>query len=266
MSGIGVGFFYVPLLVQFLINAYGWRGAYLGLSAVIVLIAMPLIALVMRDTPAAMNLKVDGDRQRTASNEYLKYGLESREAVRQPAFWILMVAFICISFVLNGVISHLVPMLTDRGTSATLAATVASAVGITVFVGRVGVGLLVDRIFAPRVAVVIFGMSTIGLLSFGLGAEGVLAFVAAMFVGLSLGAELDLLAYLVSRYFGLRSFAAVYGFLLSGIVVSAGLAPLSFGLWFDHSESYIGILLISAALNLITVMLMALLKPYPRWT
>jgi cyanate permease len=235
------------------------------LSAVIVLIAMPLIALVMKETPALMNLTVDGDSHKQPSDGYFKLGFETAEIIRKPEFWILMVTFIFVSFVLNGLLSHLVPMLTDRGTSAAHAAMVASTVGITVFISRIGVGYLVDRFFAPRVAVCMFGLSALGLLSFASGASGNIAFVSAIFIGLSLGAELDLMAYLVSRYFGLRSFASIYGILLSGIVVGAGAAPVSFALWFDSSGSYTGILSISVILNLIAVLLMAWLKPYPQW-
>lgn len=265
ISGIGLGFFYVPLLVQFLIDEYGWRSAYYGLSAVIVLIAMPLIALFMKETPAAMNLTVDGDTHRQPSTSYFKLGLETAETIRKLEFWVLMVTFVFVSFVLNGLLAHLVPMLTDRGTSAAYAAKVAATVGITVFISRIGVGYLVDRFFAPRVAVCMFGLSALGLLSFASGASGNMAFVSAIFIGLSLGAELDLMAYLASRYFGLRSFASIYGILLAGIVVGAGAAPVSFALWFDMAGSYSGILLISVILNVIAVLLMAWLKPYPQW-
>ena len=265
VSGIGLGFFYVPLLVQFLIEENGWRSAYFGLSAVIVLIAMPLLALVMKETPALMSLTIDGDSHKNPSDSHFKLGLETAETMRKLEFWILMVAFIFVSFVLNGLLTHLVPMLTDRGTSAEFAAKVASTVGITVFISRIGVGYLVDRFFAPRVAICIFGLSALGLLSFALGASGNMAFVSAIFIGMSLGAELDLMAYLASRFFGLRSFASIYGILLSGIVVGAGAAPISFALWFDMSGSYTGILLISVILNMITVFLMAWLKPYPQW-
>jgi MFS family permease len=242
ISGIGLGFIYVPLLVQHLIDVYGWRVGYLGLGALILFVAMPLIALVLKESPAEMGLAVDGDDRSAPAERGGKAGLETGQAIRQPSFWMLMVTFIAVSFVLNGMLTHLVPMLTDRGTSATYAATVASIVGITVFVGRIAVGLLVDRFFAPRVAVVVFGLSTLGLLAFATGATGPFAVIGAICIGLSLGAELDLVAYLASRYFGLRSFAAIYGLLLSGIVASAGAAPVSFALWFDSTGSYTGIL------------------------
>lgn len=265
ISGIGLGFFYVPLLVQFLIDAYSWRAAYFGLSAVIVLIAMPLIASVMKETPAAMNLRPDGDSSSVAPIDNRHVGLTTAQALRQPVFWKLMVTFVFLSFVLNGMLTHLVPMLTDRGTSAAFAATVASTVGITVFIGRIAIGFLVDRFFAPRVAMLVFSLSAVGLLLFALGASGDTAFLSAVFIGLSLGAELDLMAYLASRYFGLCSFASIYGILLSGIVAGAGAAPVSFALWFDSFGSYTGILVVSVLLNSIAVALMIGAAPFPRW-
>lgn len=265
ISGIGLGFFYVPLLVQFLIDAYSWRVAYFGLGAVIVLVAMPLIAAVMVETPAAMNLRADGDSPGAPLVGARHSGMATAQAVRQPIFGKLMVTFTCVSFVLNGILTHLVPMLTDRGSTASFAATVAATVGITVFIGRISIGFLVDRFFAPRVATVVFGLSAAGLLLFALGARGEIAFLSAVFVGVSLGAELDLMAYLASRYFGLGSFASIYGILLSGIVVGAGAAPVSFALWFDSFGSYDGILAVSVVLNLMAVALMIGAAPFPQW-
>jgi len=265
ISGIGLGFFYVPLLVQFLIGAYSWRVAFFGLSAVIVFIAAPLIAFVMKESPGEMNLHPDGDTLSISTPARRQPGLTTAEALRQPVFWRLFVTFVCLSFVLNGMLTHLVPMLTDRGDSTAYAATVASIMGVTVFIGRIAIGLLVDRFFAPRVATLIFGLSAIGLLLFALGASGAVAFLSAVFIGLSLGAELDLAAYLASRYFGLHSFASIYGILLSGIVVGAGAAPVSFALWFDSSGSYTGILAASVVLNLIAVALMTRATPFPQW-
>lgn len=266
ISGIGMGFFYVPVLVQWLIDRFDWRAGYFGLSAVILLVAMPAIALFLKETPAAMGLAVDGDSRPEPSAAHVKAGLETREALRQVSFWLMMVTFIIVSFALNGMLTHLVPLLTDRGASPGFAATVASALGISVVIGRIGVGLLVDHFFAPRVAVITFGLSALGLLVLSAGASGAGAMFAAACIGLSLGAEIDLMAYLASRYFGLRAFASIYGILLSGILLGAGSAPVSFALWFDWTGSYAGVLVIGVVLSVMSMILMALLKPYPQWT
>lgn len=265
VAGIGLGFFYTPILAQTLIDAYGWRAGYLGLGAVIVVVAVPLIALVVRNTPVEMGLAPDGDRQQHISDAYLGVGLSGAEAVRTRVFWVLMFVFFSMSFVLNGVFAHLVPMLTDRGMPAAEAALAASALGITVFVSRIIVGFLVDRFFAPLVAVLFFTLSAIGVAMFGAGAVGATALVASLMIGLSLGAELDLMAYLASRYFGLRAFGANYGMLLAGIVCGAGLAPFVFAVRFESTGAYTEILAIAAALNVVAVITAWRLGPYPEW-
>jgi len=92
-----------------------------------------------------------------------------------------------------------------------------------------------------------------------------MAFVGAICVGLSLGAEVDLLAYLAGRYFGLKSFGATYGFLFSAVLVGTALGPLAFGIGFDTTGSYIGILTICVAINILAVVLAAFLGKYPDW-
>ncbi|MCB1675719.1 MAG: MFS transporter, partial [Halioglobus sp.] len=93
ISGIGLGFFYVPLLVQALIDHYGWRAGYFGLSAVIILVAIPIVALTLRDSPAAMNLAPDGDAQRASDPGYLRTGLNIATTLRTAEFWLLAVTF-----------------------------------------------------------------------------------------------------------------------------------------------------------------------------
>ena len=59
-------------------------------------------------------------------------------------------------FSLNGLFSQLAPMLTDRGIDTTTAALVVSTMGISMAVARVVVGYIIDKLFAPKVALVVF--------------------------------------------------------------------------------------------------------------
>lgn len=267
ISGIGLGYAYVPLLLQFLIDHHGWRSGYYALSAIVFFIALPLAFIFLRESPASMGLQPDGD---TGAGEPPKatkkdVGYTTKEVLRHREFWILSGVFIFLSFVLNGMLSHLVPMLVDRGMGTSTAAAVAATVGITVFVSRIVIGYLIDRIFAPYVAIAFFILSALGIGIFALGAVDSLAFLAAIMVGLSLGAEVDLLAYLTGRYFGLRTFGATYGLLFSAILAGTALGPLAFGIGFESTGSYVGILTICVGINLIAVILCALLGPYPDW-
>ena len=213
-----------------------------------------------------MGLKPDGQTTGKAPEATRKdVGLDVKEISRHREFWILVLIFVILSFALNGMLSHLVPMLSDRGMDTGSAAAVAATVGITVFVSRIVIGYLIDHFFAPYVAMLSFSLSALGIAVFALGAVDAMAFFGAVCVGLSLGAEGDLLAYLVGRYFGLKSFGAAFGFLFSATLVGTAMGPLAFGIGFDTTGSYIGILTICVGLNILAVILTGFLGRYPDW-
>ena len=266
IAGIGLGYAYVPLLVQYLVDNAGWRYGYYALSGIVLFIALPLVYFFLKESPADMGLKPDGQISGEVPEATRKdVGLEVKEILRHREFWMLVSIFIVLSFVLNGMLAHLVPMLSDRGMDTRTAAAVAATEGITVFFSRIVIGYLIDRIFAPYVAMVFFSLSAVGIAIFALGAVDTMAFVGAICVGLSLGAEVDLLAYLTGRYFGLKSFGATYGFLFSAVLVGTAIGPLAFGIGYDTTGSYVGILTICVGINILAVILAGFLGKYPDW-
>ncbi len=265
-SGIGLGFMYVPVLVQFMISNFGWRSGYFALSGIIIFVAMPLVWMGMKASPASMGLKPDGvEGGAVPDDAYRAVGLTPAEVLRTRMFWLLVLIFIVMSFVLNGLVTHIVPMLTDRNVLASTAALTATTAGAAVFISRIVVGMLVDRFFAPHVAIVAFSLSAIGFAIFASGASGPITFLAAATIGVSLGAEVDLLAYLTSRYFGLRYCGSNYGLLLAAVLLGGGLGPVAFGAWFDTAGSYVGLLQLCVVGNVIAIIVTVLLKPYPDW-
>jgi MFS family permease len=266
MAGAGFSFAYVPPLVQTLIDAFGWRFAYLTLAAITVCVAAPLIGLVFRDTPAEMGLTVD-DAERPSDGTPVAEasGFDVAESLRSPTFWMLWAVFCLLSFSLYGLLPHFVPLLTDQGMPATKAALAASVVGITVIVARVAIGYLIDRFFAPRLALLFFLGSAFGVGLLAVDASGGAALLAAILVGLSIGAEIDLLAYLTTRYFGLRNFGAVYGLMFAALLVGTSAGPVSFGVGYELTGSYASILLACAALNTAASVIVALLPRYPEF-
>lgn len=266
VSGIGLGYAYVPILVQNVIDAGGWRTAYYTLSAIVLCITVPLVALFFRETPAAMGLRPDGGNAAGApvsEQSSTLVGIPSSAALRRREFWLLSAIFVCIAFVLHGILPHLVPLLRDRGVGAETAAAVASAMGATVFVSRIFIGYLIDCFFAPRVAMIFFSLSAIGFFMLSATSYLPLMFIAAVLIGLSLGAEVDLLAYLCGKYFGLRSFAEIYGLLFIGVMAGSAFGPYAFGYGFESTGSYSGVLVVSVLLNAFALGVAAMLGPYP---
>ena len=265
MSGGGLGFAYTPPLVQYMIDNYGWRSGYYALAAIIIVVILPLIYVFIHDRPKDLNLLPDGDTVDvdesvvvTDKEEKIKLG----ELLRTPLFYQLFATFMLLTACLYGLFSNLVPMLLDRGMDTTDAALAASTVGITIIVSRIVIGFLLDKFFAPRVGMICFILSAIGTAMLAFGAVGPTAFLAAIFFGFSVGAELDLLAYLITRYFGVNSFGLVYGILFAAFLGGISLGPLVFGRLYDFYGSYVNILSICSGILVLTAVSMLFLPKY----
>ncbi len=239
-AGIGVGALIVPSLAQLLIQELGWRQAFTGLGGLSLLIAAPVVGFFLRGTPEEVGLSVDGvegTRERIAATKPIP-GLTVAEALRTPRFWQLCLIFFTVSACANGVITHLAPLLTDQGVPGRNAAFAVSLFGAATIAGRVGNGYLVDHFFAPRVAAFLFGGAAAGLAVLWSGATGTRALAAAALLGLAIGAEADVMPFLISRYFGMRSMGALFGCVFGSYTLGAGGGPYIFGAGFDATGSY----------------------------
>lgn len=192
-------------------------------------------------------------------------GVSGREALRDGIFWLLFTAVFLVAVSVIGCLIHLVPMLRDRGMSAQAAAFATSIFGGAVIPGRVGSGYLLDRYFASHVAVTFFCGAAVGILLLWSGATGGLAYVAAFLVGMGMGAEGEIMAYLVSRYFGLRAFGEIFGYAMISFTLGGIVGPLLMGVGFDETGSYHLVLGLFLVATLVGAGLMTWLGPYRTW-
>ncbi len=184
------------------------------------------------------------------------------ELLRQPLLWRLFLIFSLLSFCLYGVLSHLVPMLRDRGMDPASAALVQSTMGLALVISRIVIGYVIDRFFAPYVAVACFLFSAIGIALLAYGAIDLVAFVAVIGIGISMGAEIDMLAFLAGRYFGVENFGRVYGVLFTSFLAGTSLGPVGYGLAYESLGSYDGVLFLSIGLMLLSAVLTIRLPRY----
>jgi len=116
---------------------------------------------------------------------------------------------------------------------------VASAiVGVAVLIGRVGTGYLLDRFLASRLAMILFGGASVGIALLWFGSAGKVGLFAAFLIGLGMGGEGDIIAYTVSRYFGLRAFGTAYSYAFGGFVLGGAAGVFLMGAGFDSKHSY----------------------------
>ena len=266
-SGMGAGFALVPLLTDQVIGDGSWHGGYYLLALIMLLVVLPSIYFLIVDNPQELGLQVDGEVDEAVSEaaaENIVPSLRFREAMHTRPFLLLLGLAPVLAFALYGSFSQLVPMMGDRGLDATTAALVASTVGISMAVARMGVGFLLDYFFAPRLAMVLFSLSLLGVLLLLVGNHVVLYFLGAMLVGLGIGAEGDLVAYLTSRYFGMRHFATIFGVLFSAFMMGTGVGPAVFGATFDRYGNYNNILILAMMLLAISIFTFNFFTPYKK--
>ncbi len=254
LVGTGLASTLSPLLLAPIIAADGWRSGYLALGAVTA-VAAPIIALLTRRA-------VGGNLKQAVSIAHAS-GVEFKTALHDPVFWTLIVTFGLIALAGPGLIVHFVPMLVDQGLTATRAAVLASTVGICIILARLTAGVLIDVFFAPWVGAALMGLSAVALLALVLGGPAY-AICGAIAIGLSFGAEFDLIAYLCARYFGLRAYGRLYGTFYAAVLAGTAISPLLYGVLHDALGSYTAVLLLSAATLLVSAGLLLTLPRFDR--
>jgi MFS family permease len=261
-SGTGLGFGYVPLVTEQLVSHYGWRGGYVGLGLIMLVFTLPMILFLLHEKPQTFGLHPDGASTDERAVQPATSGDTLAEAIRRRDFWTLIAIFAGLAFVLYGLIPHMVPILQDRGMPVNQAAWIASAFGWSAFGGRLLIGFLVDRYDARHIAFTFFSLSALGLVLLAVPGPTWALAVAAILLGVSLGAEVDMLAYLTSRYFGLKNFAQIFGVMFSAVMVAMSLSPLAFGAVYDYTGSYRSILALGVPLCVLAIVLVLMLRPY----
>ncbi len=252
MTGAGIAGFWVPQFVAYLIILDGWRTALMALGALAVL-AAPLVWLGFRGYGKAVE-----------TDDGIDYGPSFAEALRTRPFWVLSLMAIAMSLGVGGLVVHFVPFFTDLGADVVQAAQIASILGLASVAGRIGVGMLLDRMPAPFVALGALVTAAFGILLLYLFGLQFAPFAVAL-VGLAAGAEVDLVAYLCSRQFGSRAYGTIYGWQYSVFVMGYGFSPFLVGLSRDHFGNYDMALLASSGAVALAGVLALLLRSRPEF-
>lgn len=232
LGGSGLSGVLAPPLITRAIQNWGWRGGYLAVGAFILVIAIPLIALLFKDRPDEPAVSSGASRAEIP-------GFTAREALRHLSFWKIALGFFLVSGCIAGLIINLVKLLVETGMDRVGAAGIASILGIAVVVGRICIGFLLDRLSAPAVACTLLMLCALGC--YTLSVPGVPVWALSLCVvalGLGAAAEVDLVAYLTSRFLGMKAYGRIYGFQLTSFYLGAAIGPAAIGMSFDHFKTY----------------------------
>jgi MFS family permease len=257
---------------QYLISTVGWRGAYVGLGLLTLVLTLPIVFWKLRDSPSDVGLGLDGDSPQGgaaaatsghAAMPVERFGYDARESRRQWRFWQMFIAFLLLSFGIGGVLIPLVPILSARGVTPEQAAAVQGALGLALIVGRAFAGFLMDRFFAPLVATTILIFPIIGVTLLALDASGTTALIAAVCIGLAAGAELDVIAVLITRYFGNFAYGENYGWQYAAWTFGSGTAVIVTNRVFDSLGTHTPALWVYVGMFVLSGLMLLRLGRYP---
>ena len=260
LTGTGICASVAPHYTVWLTDHYGWRGAYVGLALVPLVLAWPMLYFLFKPLDA----HVDEEPGEPDTKAALESGLTLGEAIRGYRFWILLLSILFAYQGFSGIGPNLLPSLTDDGFTREQAASVQSIFGISIIVGRVVVGYLVDRFWAPGVAAFCLAIPAAGAAMLHGSQTLETAALAAFLIGFAAGAELDLMAFLAARYFGLAHYAKIYSILYATLAVCSGTAPMIFASVYDATGSYDLGYSVASVLFLVSVALILMLGRYPK--
>ena len=257
LAGTGIAATFGPTYVTSLIQDFGWKRAYLFLALTISFFSMPAVFFLFKEPVT---------RSTNGENNTVKkqLGVTFRNALQGHQFWFMGVALIFAAGGISGLITNSVPMLIDKGFTLSEAASYAGLIGVSVIVGRLVVGFLLDYFWAPMIAAIFLSSPLIAaIILVGNSDSNLIISLSMIIIGLAAGAELDLLAFLASRYFGLKEYGKLYGSLYVFFSIGAGLAPALFGRYFDINGDYDLLLYLVIIASIISGLLMLRLGPYP---
>jgi MFS transporter, OFA family, oxalate/formate antiporter len=232
MIGPGLGQSSLPILVDALNRHEGWRASFVAIALLNAFLVLPALWLWYR-IPRLPH------EQRPAQIPVARAGMTLAEARRTSTFWLMVLAFFLVSAVGAGCIIHMIPIVTAKGFSSARAAQALSATGLALLISRPVAGALLDRFGAIKVGTPCFAVAAVGTVLLARSAAFPLTFLGAFLVGVGLGAEGDLMAFMVRRYFGEVDFPRIYS--VFGLVYGAGplLGPPILGFSVDRLDSYV---------------------------
>lgn len=251
LSGASVGAAVFPVLATWLIESYGWRIAYMGMSGIWVAIVFPMLLLFFR---GATDKQVKQDDSAEDSMEdadtHILTGITLSESLRLFSFYKLFFSAGFFALTVVGINVHFVPILQSHGTDRLSAAGIAGLIGIFSIVGRFGTGFLLDKYKAHIIGGVAFLIPITACVILLIdGSNPLYQSIAASIFGLTLGAEVDVVAFLTAKYFGLKNYGTIYGAMVMSLALGVALGPLGAGVAFDMYGSYDPFLILTMILT-----------------
>ena len=260
-SGVGVGGLVLsPVAGGYLLPTLGWSQTFLVLGALCWIVIIPLAVFVIRTGPEEKGLRpfggVAGTGETGPGKALPKAGVSLKVAMATLTFWLIVLTYLLSHFAQVGAIQNQVPFLEDAGFPISMSAGALGAVGLCSAFAKFGFGWLCDRIqakHAPAIGLTLQTVSIIILMNIDADSPTWMAWIYAITMGLGIGRWLPTMSMLVSGYFGLACYGAIFGAITIPYSVGSAVGPLVAGRMYDASGSYDQVFILFLALFLVSI-------------
>jgi len=258
LLGTSLAAFIVPQIAQQAIAGWGWRAAFPTVALLPLLIGLPIGLLWFREPRPDERPAGISDRSGAV------IGLTLREAASGYRFWLLVASILLIALAYGGAHIHIAQMVGLHGFSAQIAANVLGVVALGILTGRLLVGFLFDRFWAPGVAFPALLLPAIACwLLMGTSTSLPLVLVGGFLFGFAAGTESDVIAYLAAKYFGMANYGSIYGALYMPFGIASAVSPIVYGRVRDLTGSYDPMLMVAMGLFAVGGAILLFLGRYP---
>lgn len=241
LLGTSLSAMVVPQIAQKAIETGGWRWAFPAVAMLPLFVALPLAYFWFREP------RPEECPQDVTDSSGKVVGLTLGQAMRGYRFWVLLSSILATALAYGGAHIHIAQIVGMHGFTASVAAGILGVVAIGMLIGRVGVGFLFDRFWAPGIAFPALLLPALACwMLMGTDSSVTIVFVAAFLLGFAAGTESDIIAYLASRYFGMAHYGRIYGTLYMPFAIGAAISPILYGMVRDTTGNYDLALLVAA--------------------
>ncbi len=239
LLGTGLGAALLKPITAGLIAEFGWRGAYIGLAILPLVLVLPLVLMWFR-TPEAGEAPTMEDRSKIAAGSFAQVLADWR-------FWVIAIAYLPIGFAVPGLITNMELVLGSSGGSASVVVIAATLFGVFVIIGRIVGGYLLDK-FNPSLvgATLILSLSLAFVVLSGQGLSTSMIILAIALAGFGTGVEFDVLSYLINKIFGPALYNKTFGAAMAVLYLGAAFGPLTFGRVYDAYGNFDAVLIPTA--------------------
>jgi len=283
LAGIGIGGMILLPLSQLMIDAFGWRHAYLLLAAVILAFIFPINALFQRRSPEEVGQAVDGKTPgpEEALSRPVQEQIEEDRPFRPPRewtlgaalrtrpFWAMALVFFSNGFLTNMMVVHQAVHIVDLGYTKLLAASLVGVVALLGSFGGILWGLLSDHIGREKSYTLGNGAIMAGLLLFMLIPDAStpwMLYAFAFLYGVGFGSMGSVTASAAGDLFPGRSLGRIIAGYSVGFGLGGALAPYLAGYFHDQSGSYLVPFLLLQLSILVSIFAIWIAAPRRCWT